>query len=216
MAIVKGTTRQRVLDLVVRRPGASSAQIGRALRLSPAAVRHHLRILRTEGRIVSDGASKGASRGRPPESYRPSAMLLGDNLGLISDRLLRAWPRDQDASAPPEMIAALAEGLLQQLGPVAAGGALAGRLADLVAALDGAHYHARWEAGSEGPRIILGHCPYEAILEAHPELCLMDQQALALYTDTDATQLARIDVRGHSVNQCVFALRHAGRPAVKP
>ena len=76
------------------------------------------------------------------------------------------------------------------------------------------HYHARWEAGPEGPRVIFAHCPYAAIIEGHPELCQMDRAALARYMGADVTQPARID-RDHSVDQCVFALRRGGPPAVQ-
>jgi predicted ArsR family transcriptional regulator len=113
------------------------------------------------------------------------------------------------------MISALAEALLVELGAAHPTGNLARRLSDLVHALDHGHYHARWEAGAEGPRVIFGHCPYASIVEGHPELCQMDRAALANYMRADVTQLAKIDVRSHSVNQCVFALRQAGSPSVK-
>jgi predicted ArsR family transcriptional regulator len=207
---MRPTARRRVLDYVLRRPGASPAQIGRALSLSPATVRHHIRILCNDDRIVSGGVSRTRGRGRPPELYWPGDKLLGDNLRLISDSLLRAWPRSGRGAGPRDPVAPLAEGLLQEIGPVPDDGTLARRLAGLVDALGNAHYHARWEAGAEGPRIIFGHCPYAAIIEDHPELCQMDQAALAKYMRADVTQLTKIDVRRHSVNQCVFAMHHAG------
>jgi len=215
MRHVKGTARQRVLDFVLRRPGATAAQVGRALKLSPATVRHHLRILRKDGRIVPAGPSRAGTRGHPSESYRPSERLLGENLGLIADSLLRAWPKELGASAPTGMIESLTNGLLQRLGDPRPAESLTRRLADLVDGLTEAHYQARWEAGAEGPHIIFGHCPYAAIIEGHPELCQMDQAALAGYMGGEVAQLARIDVRGSGVNQCEFALGHKGAPAAK-
>jgi len=215
MFSMKDTARHRIMDYVLRHPGTSAAQIGRALKLSPAAVRHHMRILCKDGRIVRTGASKARSRGRPARTYRPGDRLLGDNLALVADSLLRAWPRGRRAPLPSDMISALANGLLRRLGPDRGDGSLARRLATLVGALDAAHYHARWEAGPEGPRVIFGHCPYAALIERHPELCQMDREALARYIGADVTQLARIDVRGYTVNQCMFALRHGGPPAAR-
>ena len=52
-------------------------------------------------------------------------------------------------------------------------------------------------------------------IEDHPELCQMDQVALASYMRSDVTQLSKIDVRSHSVNQCVFALLRSGLSPVK-
>jgi len=48
------------------------------------------------------------------------------------------------------------------------------RLTLVVGRLNELHYQAHWEAGADGARIILGHCPYAAIIAAHPELCWMD------------------------------------------
>jgi predicted ArsR family transcriptional regulator len=44
------------------------------------------------------------------------------------------------------------------------------------------NYHARWEAGAEGPRILFGHCPYAAIVGKHPELCEMDVSLVSQLT----------------------------------
>ena len=113
------------------------------------------------------------------------------------------------------MIAALTDGLLGALGTGRATANPARWLADLVDALDHMHYRARWEAGAEGPRIIFGHCPYASIIEDHPELCQMDQWALARYMRADVAQRSKIDVRGHSVTHCVFTLSRVGASSVK-
>jgi predicted ArsR family transcriptional regulator len=56
---------------------------------------------------------------------------------------------------------------------------MAKRLNLVIEKLNRMNYHARWEAGAEGPRIIFGHCPYAAIVENHPELCGMDMKLLS-------------------------------------
>jgi len=66
------------------------------------------------------------------------------------------------------------------------------------------NYHARWEAGRAGPRVILGHCPYAAIIEKHPELCQMDAALLEELTGESAEQVAQI---GRDKSQaCVFVM----------
>jgi predicted ArsR family transcriptional regulator len=63
------------------------------------------------------------------------------------------------------------------------------------------NYQARWEAGAEGPRLILGQCPYTAIIEKHPELCKMDA---AMLTDL----LGRnVELRTKLSPFCVFSVR---------
>jgi predicted ArsR family transcriptional regulator len=83
---------------------------------------------------------------------------------------------------------------------------IAKRLNLTVEKLNEMNYHARWEAGSQGPRIIFGHCPYAAIIEKHPELCKMDEFLLHELMGDPATQLFKIGKEGSST--CVFA---AGR-----
>ena len=48
---------------------------------------------------------------------------------------------------------------------------IARRLNSSVEKLNQMNYHARWEAGPQGPRLIFGHCPYAALIGKHPELC---------------------------------------------
>ncbi|HUG33119.1 MAG TPA: hypothetical protein VMJ90_00005, partial [Anaerolineales bacterium] len=64
-------------------------------------------------------------------------------------------------------------------------------------------YHARWEAGAGGPRIIFGHCPYAAILAKRPELCRMDAALLGELMGGSADQMATIKDGSLS---CVFAM----------
>jgi predicted ArsR family transcriptional regulator len=66
------------------------------------------------------------------------------------------------------------------------------------------NYHARWEAGPQGPRLIFGHCPYAEIIEKHPELCRMDEALIRQLMGDSALQMFKIGTDG-SVT-CVFAL----------
>jgi predicted ArsR family transcriptional regulator len=66
------------------------------------------------------------------------------------------------------------------------------------------NYHARWEAGSQGPRLIFGHCPYAALIGKHPELCRMDAALLEKLMGEAVTQMFKIGREGSSV--CVFVL----------
>jgi predicted ArsR family transcriptional regulator len=66
------------------------------------------------------------------------------------------------------------------------------------------NYHAHWEAGSEGPRILFSHCPYAAIIERHPELCKMDAALLSELMGQPTRQIFKIGKDGSSV--CVFVM----------
>jgi predicted ArsR family transcriptional regulator len=68
------------------------------------------------------------------------------------------------------------------------------------------HYQARWEAGAEGPHIILGHCPYAVIIENHPELCKMDKAILSGLLGGQVEQLAKLEEGAGGLPFCAFVL----------
>jgi predicted ArsR family transcriptional regulator len=118
---------------------------------------------------------------------------LGDNLSVLSDVLLA------EAGSTVSM-----EALARRL----AGGVnfadepLAKRLNQSVEKFNAMNYHAHWEAGPEGPRILFGHCPYAAIIDKHPELCKMDATLLQQLMVQPVRQIFRAGKDESTV--CVF------------
>ena len=199
--------RERILDFLGQRPMASAGEIARGLGMAAAAVRHHLTILRKDGRIDQAPGRRAKSRGRPELRYRLSGSLMGSNVAMLFESLAKTWGARTTPQAGRQQVSeALARGLVEQLGLLKAGQA-ASRIAQLVERLNTLHYHSRWEAGAEGPRLIFGHCPYAEVIERHPELCQMDARALTVATGSIARQVAKIDLRAGTVTQCVFTLR---------
>jgi DeoR family transcriptional regulator, suf operon transcriptional repressor len=187
------TIRQKVLAHLDKSRAASPREIARALGLSAATVRHHLRVLVADGRLEMASVRRRDGRGRPEKVYSLPRAALGDNLSALSDALLT------EAGSGVRM-----EALAIRLAGESnfASQPLAKRLNLTVEKLNQMNYHARWEAGSEGPRLIFGHCPYAAILEKHPELCRMDEALLAEWMGGSAVQVFRTGKEGSSV--CVF------------
>jgi len=189
------TARQKVLAYLNKARTASAREISRALKMSVATVRHHLRVLVSDGRLEMTSLRGRDERGRPEKIYSLPRAALGDNLSALSDALL--------ADAGSEVrVDALARHLTSDSN--FAGQPLAKRLNLTVEKLNQMNYHARWEAGSEGPRIIFGHCPYAAILEKHPELCRMDVAMLGQLMGQPAMQIFKTGTEGSSV--CVFVI----------
>jgi predicted ArsR family transcriptional regulator len=135
-------------------------------------------------------------------------MLLGNGLALLSSSLLRAW-RELHPSLADEsqLVAALASEIQRQISapaPVTIG---AHDISTFVARLNAFHYSARWEAGAVGPRLLLGQCPYAAIIKDHPVLCRMDAEAIGRSLNMEARQSAKIDPDAQSPTTCIFDLR---------
>ena len=197
------TARQKVLTYLAKNRAVSAAQIGRALKMSAANVRHHLSVLCSDSRASVVGETKKDGRGRPIKLYGLSESLLGNNLAFLADGILDEF-LDR---LPPEKQEGVLKTLAYRLAKTGASTNVLGmskRLAQAIENLNQLNYQARWEAGAEGPRILFGHCPYAEIIEKHPELCQMDAELLNTYMDEPARQSAKIKRDGSPV--CIFLL----------
>jgi predicted ArsR family transcriptional regulator len=189
------TARQKVLTYFNKTRTASAREISRALKMSAATVRHHLRVLASDGRLEVSSAREREGKGRPEKIYSLPRSALGDNLAALSNALLVA-------AGSGVRMEALAKHLTEEAN--FAGQPLVKRLNLTVEKLNQMNYHARWEAGHEGPRLIFSHCPYASIIEKHPELCRMDEAMLKEWMGQPAAQISKIGKEGSSV--CVFAI----------
>lgn len=192
--------RQKILAFLKKQNIATAAEIGAALRMTPANARHHLALLITDGLVEVVSLRGQRQRGRPQKVYRLGNTVLGDNLAGLADTLL--------GLVPPE----LAESMPERLGRVLAGPPperalpLMRRLALTVERLNAMHYHARWEATPTGPRMVLGHCPYAAIIERRPELCRMDAVLLQTLLGMNVEQFAKLEQTEVGNIYCIFRL----------
>jgi predicted ArsR family transcriptional regulator len=134
-------------------------------------------------------------RGRPEKVYAISRAALGDNLSALSEAL---WTEAGSSVRVEALARRLAGDIDFKAQPVAR------RLNLLVGKLNGMNYHARWEAGAGGPRILFGHCPYAAILAKRPELCKMDAALLRELFGDEFEQIAWIE---KSQGLCIFVTR---------
>ena len=189
------TARQKVLAYLMKMRTTSAREISRALKMSAPTVRHHLRVLVSDGRLEMTSVREREGRGRPEKVYSIPRAALGDNLSALSDAVLTEAGISVSVEALAKRLAGESNIKSQ---PVAK------RLNLLIEKLNQMNYHARWEAGPQGPRVIFGHCPYTAIIGKHPELCSMDEELLKELMGQSAEQLTKIG-RDKSLT-CVFAL----------
>ena len=189
------TARQKVLTYLTKSRTASVRDVSRALKMSAPTVRHHLRVLVSDGRLEMNSVRGRDGRGRPEKMFSLPPAALGDNLSGLADALLS----EAGSGFSPE---ALTKHLAGQAN--FAGQPVAKQLNLVVEKLNQMNYHARWEAGAEGPRIIFGHCPYAAIIAKHPKLCKMDESLLKELMGRPALQTSKIGADGSLL--CMFTL----------
>lgn len=202
---MRPTTRSRILDYLSKQQTSSAGELSRALGMTGANMRHHLAMLESDGVIELIGKRREA-RGRPVNIYALSRRLLGDGLGNLAVAAFAVWLRDTPEAFRETGLRSLA----QQLAGVGFSGPpvpMPRRLARTVDRLNDLHYRARWEAGAEGPRLILGYCPYVAILADLPELCCMDAFLLEQCIGQPVEQTAMLQPNLNGFPFCTFQLK---------
>jgi len=188
------TARHKVLTYLYKSRTATAREIARGLKLSAATVRHHLRVLVSDGRLEITSGRGREGRGRPEKVYSIPRAALGDNLSALSEALWMEAGKSVRVGALAKRLAGESDFKSQ---PVTK------RLSLVIERLNQMKYHARWEAGAGGPRIIFRHCPYTAILSKRPELCQMDAALLEELMGGSVEQVTTIREGGSS---CVFAM----------
>jgi predicted ArsR family transcriptional regulator len=202
------TTRQRLLETLETRQIASAADLARALSLSAANLRRCLAALAAEGLVEVIDQRQPAGRGRPAQRYRLTRQTHQHNLAGLAGALLDHWL----AACPPEDRPACWRQLAAQLAGAGAGGGplpanFTQRLYQGIRRLNDLAYQARWEAHAQAPRLILEHCPYAALLPAHPELCQLDVYLLEALFAVPARQLEKLAPNSQGLPRCIFLLQ---------
>lgn len=192
------TVRQKVLAHLKKTRTASAREIARALKMSAPNVRHHLSVLCSDGRVEFVSVNNREGRGRPEKMYSLSEAALGDNLPALTNALLTA-------ASPKLSVEPLASHILD-MGQFASL-PITKRLSLLVEKLNEMHYQAHWEAGSDGPRVIPGRCPYAKVIVGHPEICKMDAMIMSGALGRTVVPSPKNDATGRGACPFVFQVK---------
>lgn len=213
------TSRQRVLEYVSSQRAATAADIARALRMTEANARHHLGILDAQGLVKVIDYRPGAGKGRPSNVYGLSERAAGHNLNLLCTALMEKLIRTESAELQQDIFIGLATHMVAGITGTRppqepavhesqrASVHLTQLLNRAILILNKMSYQARWEARSQAPHIILGHCPYLAVLSANPECCQLDAVLLEQLLSSPVDQMAKLAVDQRGARFCVFQIR---------
>jgi predicted ArsR family transcriptional regulator len=198
-------SRQKILQYIIEQQNTTVEELSKVFRVTPANIRHHLSILTEQGSVKVIGLKAVSEKGRPAQIYCASQLSDQNNLGLLSDALLRTLM----CKAGPNERHQFIEDIANQLGSHFKTGFSnpTRRLYSTIHALNHMNYQAHWEAHLENPRIMLGHCPYHAILEIHPELCLVDASLLEQLLGAPVRQVEMQTNNIRGIPQCVFIIK---------
>lgn len=196
------TTRSRIMDYLRKYQSASARELSLALAKTGANVRYHLAVLESTG-LVEFINQRREGRGRPEKIYGLPRRVLGEGLDALVGAVLDAWLKNKPDAERGVTLRAVA----QRLGGENLSGTgvpLQRRLAHLMNRLNELHYQARWEAGVTGPYVILGNCPYAAIIGSHPELCSVDAFLIEQQSGLSVEQTAKLQPSNKGYPYCTF------------
>lgn len=203
---MRPTTRLRILDHIRKYQTASVRELSTLMGMSGANIRHHLALMESNDLIEIVGMQK-EGRGRPRQVYGLSRRVLGDGLDKLSGNLFDLWLSGTQDDKREMNLRSLAERMAGNTEPNLP---VMKRVTLTVARLNELHYQARWEASAAGPRLILGHCPYAAIVADHPELCWMDALLLEIKLGPFVKQTAKLQLSDKGLPFCAFLMVENG------
>jgi predicted ArsR family transcriptional regulator len=207
------TVRLRVLEYIRSHRSVTAADLSQAFRMSQANARHHLSILTKQGLIQVIDSRQNPGKGRPSRVFAPSEPALGNNLDILASSLMELLQESPLAQGGEEYLDQLAPLMANKMKAYSEASEshksllnLTGRLNRLTQILNQSHYESRWEAHHDAPRLILGHCPYAAILGDHPELCRMDTALIENLVRSPAELLARLTKDVTGLPHCILRI----------
>jgi predicted ArsR family transcriptional regulator len=196
------TTRLRILDYLRKQQSASVRELSHSLAMTGANIRHHLAVLESNN-LIEFINQRREGRGRPVNIYGLSRRALGDGLDELAGAMFDVWLKN----ATDEVREAGLRSVALRLGGKNLpdfGILLHRRLTQAIDRMNELHYQARWEASVDGPHVILGHCPYTAIIALYPELCRVDMFFLEQQTGLPVEQMARLQPGAKGYPYCAF------------
>ncbi|MHA7132718.1 helix-turn-helix transcriptional regulator [Oerskovia turbata] len=199
-----GTTRERVLALIVSDGPVSAAALATDLGLTPAGVRRHLAQLEADGRIAVHeiGANPG-QRGRPARHYVATQRGQSELTGAYPDLATQALRYLRDIAgedAVEEFAHRRLEELTDRYAPRITAHDVEGRAEQLAAALaeDGFAASVRPVAGTATVQLCQGHCPVQHVAEEFPQLCDAEAQVFSQLLGSHVQRLATLAGGGHA------------------
>jgi predicted ArsR family transcriptional regulator len=199
------SSRLQIIDYLREHRVATSSDLSRILHLTTADVRHHLSQLTQQGIIITLGHRLTRQKGRPAKLYVLYEPMARNNLDLLAHNLLVQLSSQCSLSDYQIHLRDIAGRFLSNSEIDISN--ITRRIYAAVRYLKKMNYDASWEAHSHSPRLVLGHCPYTAILDQHPEMCLLDNYLLEILLDRPVQQIEKLSTATRDLPYCVFILQ---------
>src|SRR5213594_1082508 len=208
LAAHKGLRGQVLLELKRAQP-LTAKELAEKLRVSPNAIRHHLKELEAEQLIAYGREQRGV--GAPTFAYRlsPEGESLFPRqyeraLTDVLERLAEKAGRETAVEIFSEHYADLTKQLTTRLAGVPA----EQRLTEVVRVMSEAGYMAEWQAEAGTFRLSEHNCAIRAVAERFPEVCAAEEQFLR---DVLGAAVERRTHITSGCNACEYAITFGAR-----
>jgi DeoR family suf operon transcriptional repressor len=174
------STRDRILQTLLRKPRSSIHALADAVGINPISVRHHLTNLQVEGLVSAEEERHGVGRPRlvyflseagterfPTRYLRLTSRLL--------DQLKTTMPEPMVSKLFSQMASEMAKDYTGQMVGLSMEERL--DLAKILLAEEG--FNVEWEKIGDQYQIHEISCPYLRIGQSHPEVCTVDQTLIS-------------------------------------
>lgn len=169
------STQRIILNSIIKSGRATSRELSKQCGIDEPTVRYHLRKLKTMGLIeVIPGKIINPQAGRRASLILP---VSTDEVSIINQLfviLLSNWAKGR--AYPAKDLADLL--LIDEYQTINNSIDKKLRIRELIIWLNEHHYNALWEAGKNGPEIVIKSCPYKSLHNGSEILCEMDMWIL--------------------------------------
>jgi predicted ArsR family transcriptional regulator len=191
------TTRQQIIEYLKRNKTATTRELGHALSTTQANIRHHLSNLQLEGIIETAGESTSRTPGRPRKIFTLTSESHSHNFDL---HFTNKTPEEI-----PDILRMIADQVLAKYDYNSSN--IAQRLYKAINILNQMHYQARWEARANAPQLIFEHCPYIAILNQYPVMCVYDKILIEIMLGKPIEQTSKLCADNRGRKRCLFTIQ---------
>jgi predicted ArsR family transcriptional regulator len=200
------STRDRILQTLLRHPRMSTNELAEAVGINPISVRHHLTNLQVESLVTADEERHGV--GRPRLVY----FLTEDGLEKFPTRYLRLTTRIltqmKDKFSQPmvsEMFKELATTMASEHAEELKDLKVEDRLEVMKHVLADEGFVVEWE--KQGTQYLIHEitCPYLQVGQSHPEVCTVDQTLISTML---AVPAAKIQCVLSGANHCTYVVNN--------
>lgn len=198
-------TRQEILTYLQRNPGLSAGDLAGHFDLSLGAVRHHLAILERDALI--EGESLRQPIGRPCIVYELTEKgeeSFPKQYDRLSKVMLDTLKEQQGSRTVRSFLRKVADRILQNSGIDLQGeGNVEQKARALAEIMDREGFSLEWKRHGSELHVIQHSCPYQSVVDAHPDVCQLDEHLIQTVL---GKQTKRLKHRSKGDCACVFSI----------